>query len=327
MQIHRVRGRDLRDALERASAQYGANALVLSHETMSDGAVTVAVADADRSSAERLFGAVRPRRRDAGLEDVERVLQRSGCSTALIEDVLANVERSGARGSFALDAAAAVLGRHVRVAESPKIAKRGRGALAQPCVIAFVGATGVGKTTTLAKLAARLVRAGRKIGVISMDTERPGAIDQLRALAATFGVEVTIARDGAELARAVAASGGVECVLIDTTGRSPRDVAALGELARTLEAVGTSLETYLVVPATASRAALHEASSGFAAARPSAWVVTKLDETREPAAVLESAVHFDMGVAFLCDGQTIPEHLHRADAERFADLFLRGRIA
>ncbi|MCC7011043.1 MAG: hypothetical protein IT454_00660 [Planctomycetes bacterium] len=327
MQIHRVRGRDLRDALQRAGLQYGKDALLLSHETMPDGGVTVAVADPDRATAVRLLGAVRSERRDPGLDDIERVMQRNGCSTELIEATLAQVQRSGARGSYALDAAAAVLGRSVQVAPSPKIHKRGAAALAQPCVIAFVGATGVGKTTTLAKLAARLVRVGRRVGIVSMDTLRPGAIEQLRALAADLEVRVEVARDGVELARIVAAFAGCDCVLIDTTGRSPHDAQALDQLARVLTGAGSALETYLVVPASASQAAIDDARAGFASARPTAWVITKLDETREPAAVLESASHCGARIAFLCDGPSIQEHLHRADAERFADLFMRGRIA
>ena len=326
MQIHRVRGRDLRDALERASRAYGEGALVLSHEVMPDGGVTVAVTDPERAQAQRWLEAAREDRRDCGLEDLRRVLSRSGCSDQLVESTLSEVARSGARGPYALDAAAGVLGRSVAVAPSPKLHRRGAGALARPCVVAFVGPTGVGKTTTLVKLASRLVRAGRRVGVVSMDTHRPGAVEQLKALAGVMQAPVDVAADGAGLARVVSRSHGVDCVLVDTTGRSPRDAQALAELGGALAPPTLSLQTYLVVPATASRVALEDARAGFAAAHPGAWVVTKLDETREPAAVLECASKAGASIAFLCNGQEIADHLHRADPERFADLFLRGRL-
>jgi flagellar biosynthesis protein FlhF len=325
MQIHRVRGRDLREALERASRSFGAQALVLSHEVMPDGGVTVAVGDPRRSAASRAASAPEPR--DRGLEDVERVLRRNGGSEELVRSTLGEVRASGALGAFALDAAAAALGRRIAVAPSPRVARRASGALARPCTIAFVGPTGVGKTTTLAKLASRLVRAGRRVGVVSMDKQRPGAVEQLAALGRAMQAPVDVASDGADLARIVARSHGVDCCLVDTTGRSPRDLPALEELSRSLAQAQAPLETYLVVPATASRAALAQAREGFAALRPGAWVVTKLDETHEPAAVLESAAEAGASLAFLCDGQEIARHLHRADPERIADLFLRGRLA
>ena len=327
MQIHRVHGRDLKDALQRAGEQYGTDALLLSHERMPDGAVIVAVADAERTRAAR--PPLRSTVADTGLADVGRAMRRTGCSSTLVEATLAEVARSGARGAFALDAAAAVLSRAVAVAPSPRIQKRTSGALLQPYVIAFVGATGVGKTTTLAKLAARLARAGRRVGMVAMDVQRPGAVEQLRAFAQLVQAPVDVAADGAELARIVARSAHLDCVLVDTTGRSPRDVRALGELAAALEQgrARATLETYLVVPATASRSALDDAHTGFGAARPGAWIVTKLDETREPAGALEASAAARAPVAFLCDGQQLDEHLHRADPELFADLLLRGRIA
>jgi flagellar biosynthesis GTPase FlhF len=325
MQIHRVRGRDLRDALERASRAWGHGALVLSHEVMPDGGVTVAVTKAERPKTVRGGTPEPPKARDASLLDVARVLRRSGCSDDLVEATLVQVESAGATGPFALDAAAAALGQGIRVAPSPKLARGAGAPLAPPCVLAFVGPTGAGKTTTLAKLASRLVRAGRRISVISMDTRRPGAVEPLRALAAAWRTEIELASDGAELARIVARSRGADCVLVDTTGRSPRDSGALTELASTLAL--PSLESYLVLEATASPAAVDEARQGFAAIRPSAWVITKLDETRAPAPVLEAARRTGAPVAFLCDGQDVGGHMHRAHAERFADLFLRGRIA
>ncbi|MBM3986365.1 MAG: hypothetical protein FJ294_00215 [Planctomycetes bacterium] len=330
MQIHRIRGRDLKDALERAQRQYGADALVLSRETMPDGGVTVAVADPTRALAAAKLAQSVPQpvpARERGCDDVERVLRRSGASEGCVALTLDAVARSGARGPFALDAAAEALASSVEIAPSPRIQRRAPGVLVQPCVIAFVGPTGVGKTTTLAKLAARLVRSGRRVGIVSMDTHRPGAVEQLRALASAILTDVAMAGDGAELQRAVASFGSPECVLVDTAGVSPRDSAALAALGESLAAVGGSLETYLVLQATSSREAIEAARESFAATNPSAWVLTKLDETRAPSPVLECAAAARARLAFLCDGQDVAAHLHRAEPKHVADLFLRGRIA
>ena len=328
MQIHRVRGRDLRDALRRAGERFGEAALFLSHETMPDGDVMVAVADPVRTLVTRGQVAATPRAAH-GHEDVERALRRSGCSQMLIDETLTAVERSGKRGAYALDAAAQALGRRVKVAAGPRTPARASGAASAPSVLAFVGPTGVGKTTTLAKIASRMTRVGRRVALITMDVQRPGAIEQLRGFAQAMQAPLEVAADGAALARAVAGLGARDCVLIDTTGRSPRDARALAELGAALSLGGanTTLSTYLVLSAAASSAALDEARRGFAATRPEAWIVTKIDETHAPAPALEASIHDDAGIAFLCDGPDVGAHLHRADAERFADLFLRGRLA
>jgi len=328
MQIHRVRGRDLRDALRRAGEQFGESALFLSHEVMPGGDVMVAVADPVRTLVTR--GEVaRASSRPQGLDDVERAMQRSGCSNPLVASVLAQVERSGARGAYALDAAAQSLGKLVKVAPGPRVPQRTPGAAVEPCVLAFVGPTGVGKTTTLAKIASRMARVGRRIALVTMDTQRPGAVEQLKAFADTMQAPLDVVADGVTLSKVVARSAGRDCVLIDTTGRSPRDTRALAELGAELKLGGLAgtLSTYLLLSAAASAAAIDDARRGFASTSPDAWIITKLDETRAPAPALEAAAKADVGVAFLCDGPEVGEHLHRASSESFADLLLRGRLA
>lgn len=321
MRIQRMRGRDLVEVLERAERELGPDALVLSREPAPGGGVTVALGVP--------VTPLPPRREDPGLRDVRRLLERSGTSNELVERTLRAVERSGASGAFAIDAAAEALGRSVAIAPSPRT--RGPGTAAH--VLAFVGPTGVGKTTTLAKLAARLVRAGRRVALVAMDGGSVGARAQLDAYGRLLQAPVRHAADAAGLARAVGESRGVDLVLVDTSGRSPRDVEALRGLARELagarerDASAASLDVYLTLPATSGRAALDEALLGFGAARPTALVLTKLDETAQPAGVLEFAAASGLPTAFLCDGAEVARHLHRTAPERVADLFLRGRLA
>lgn len=328
MQIHRVRGRDLHDALRNAGREYGDGALFLSHETLPDGDVLVAVADPVRTLVTRgqVPSAASAPKRECGSADVARTLERSGCSRGLIDATLAHVKENGARGAYALDAAAQFLGAHVGVAPGPRLPSRMAGQPLQPCVLAFVGPTGVGKTTTLAKIASRMARVGRRVTLVCMDTHRPGAIAQLASFAALMQAPHEVAADAAALERVLARSGDRDCVLVDTTGRSPRDAQALAQLARSLEGGSARLATYLVLSAASTASAIAEAHTAFAPTRPEAWIVTKLDETRAPAPVLEAAAARRVGVAFLCDGPDVGSHLERAHPERLADLFLRGRL-
>ena len=336
MRIHRVRGRSLGEALERARRQHGESALVLSQESAGNGDVWLAVSErrqavnvvfrnVDRSATQ---GLATPTQREPSRElqrgpsDVRNRLERAQVSAQLSEQVLAAIELAGARGPFAIDAAATELARAMRVAVSPRADGRLR-------ALAFVGPTGVGKTTTLAKLAVRLVRAGRRIALVTTDTFRVGAFEQLAAYAELLQAPVHLARDGAELAAIAAQSAQVDVLLVDTTGRSPHDGAALEKLGEALQStrMRAQLETYLVLAASASREALESATRSFAATQPSAAILTKLDETRAPAPALELGSACGNGLLFLCDGQEVSKHMRRAAADACADLILRGRLA
>jgi flagellar biosynthesis GTPase FlhF len=320
--IHRVRGRDLREALERARELHGSSALVLAQERAPGGGVTVAVADpAARAVA-------RPGRAPCGLDDVERVLRRSGTSAEWIARTLARVERTSARGAFALDAAADALGRWVPIAPSPKL-RRARGPSwpagrrgGRGCAIALVGPAGAGKTTSVAKLASRLVRGGRRVGLCSSDVERPGALAPLESCAKALQISLDVAGSAAELRAALARSRHRDALLIDGPGR-------LQDLGQALAgaAIEGELHVWLVLAATASRPALERALETWRPASPEALVVTHLDETRAPAPVLELAAEQALPLAFLGDGCDLARDLHRASAGRIADLFLRGRLA
>ena len=225
-------------------------------------------------------------------------------------------------GPFAIDAAASELARNIRIAKSPRADGRVR-------ALAFVGPTGVGKTTTLAKLAVRLVRAGRRVALVNTDTFRVGAYEQLAAYAELLQAPVRTARDGDELAAIAAESAQFDALLIDTTGRSPNDAAALEQLSEALQStrLQAQLETYLVLAASASGEALQTAADSFAKTRPTAAILTKLDETRAPGPAIEIGSSTGSGLLFLCNGQDVSSHLQRAAAEACADLVLRGRLA
>jgi flagellar biosynthesis protein FlhF len=332
VQIHRVRGKDLTDALERAARLYGAQAAVLSQERDEDGEVTIAIGTDEVDPRLRAVGFTSKRaekRRDStlpsidpGVADVKRRLQAAGCSPQWIDAVVAEVEQSKARGTHAIDAAAKVIGRELNVVDAPRSDGR-------PRMIALVGPTGVGKTTTIAKLADRLSSAGRRVGLVALDAFRAGAVEQLRAFADRLELPLWTPRTAADLAESLSSYGPVDVLLVDTTGRSPRDAYELKQIQKSLaELAGVgSVTTYLTLQATTSPANLARAWSAFARCKPSGLVLTKLDEADVLGPILEVPRRTKLGVAFLCDGQDVTGHLERPSRSRLVDLLFRRRAS
>ncbi len=308
MQIHRVGGHDLRDALERARRTHGANAVVLAHEPMPGGGVTVSVTDGGPEL-------------EPGARDVAQRLAEAGASHDLTRDVLSALRESGVNGTFAIDTAASVLADAFRAAPSPR---HGEGA----CVLALVGPTGSGKTTTVAKLARRMFRAGRRIRVATLDSNRHGGAEFLASECKRDGIHFAPVRYREDLTAMLADAGDADAFLLDTTGRSPKDREHLDQLADVLGdgLSGADVTAYLTVSAAASPESLDEVLRGFSTVKPRAVIVTKLDETRRTAAALEFAGRADLPVAFLCSGQDVNADLHRASPDRMADLVLGGRV-
>ncbi|MBN1240829.1 MAG: flagellar biosynthesis protein FlhF [Gammaproteobacteria bacterium] len=179
-------------------------------------------------------------------------------------------------------------------------------------VFALVGPTGVGKTTTIAKLAARhCMRYGPdSIALISTDTLRVGAQRQLDAFAAILGVPVRTASNGEELGRLLHALRSRRLVLIDTAGMAPRD-RRLAESMQQLESV-RSIRRYLVLAANMQPGAMDDAVRAFGAENLAGAVLTKLDEVSGLGAALSVLIRQRLKIAWLSHGQRVPEDLRLA---------------
>ncbi|MCP3914784.1 MAG: AAA family ATPase [bacterium] len=333
MQIHQVRGRNLREALERARSQIGDKAVVISHSSQVGGAVTLVVSDevprsagaleALRSQARRVLAA--PQRAGAGAplladtRDVERCMHRTGCSDRLVDRIAEAVAGRLAEDKHPLDLAAEELSDVFPVAHLEH--KRG-----QTTVLAFVGPAGVGKTTTLAKLALRLRRAGRRVSLATLDATRIGAIEELRGYGTLLGCPA-LALDAAARVLNPDQVWGAEVVLLDTSGTDARDMESIQDLATHAARANVRVDVYRVVSATSSISALEAAAEACSGLKLSGCIITKLDETHQPVTALEHAVHEKLPIAFLSDGPDLERHLHRGTGEAFADLVLRGRVA
>ena len=262
---------------------------------------------------------------EPGVRDVRDRLLRHGASRDMTTAVVRAVLRREARGAWAIDAAADILGRALPILPSPKLKREAT----QPHVIAFVGPTGAGKTTTLAKLGRRLEGAGRRVLYASLDAVGAGELERLSRVDADVDrteVPIVALRSASDLA-ALVDEESPDIVLVDTPGLSPRDTDGLAELEhelRELPEIGT-VDVFLALSATTSRAAVRLARSAFVRIGPTACVLTKLDETDEPAAILEEVGRDSLAIAFLCDGADVLGNLVRPTSDRLADLVLVGR--
>jgi flagellar biosynthesis protein FlhF len=189
-------------------------------------------------------------------------------------------------------------------------------------VVALVGPTGVGKTTTVAKLAANFKLAhGFRPGLVTVDTYRIAAVEQLRTYAEIISLPLAVANAPGEMRRAMDELGDVDLVLIDTAGRSPRDEVKIRELADFL-AEARPDEVHLVLSAVAGERSLRAAVERFSVVRADRLILTKLDEADGLGGVLAVLGQADRPVSYLTTGQAVPDDIEPADRSRLARLIL-----
>jgi flagellar biosynthesis protein FlhF len=180
-------------------------------------------------------------------------------------------------------------------------------------VVALVGPTGVGKTTLIAKLAARWVlrHGARDLALVSTDSIRIGAQEQIHTLGRLLGVPAYAIDGAGELAELLDHIGERRLVLIDSAGLSQRDPRLATEL-ETLANASERLETSLVLSAASQAGAIEQSLERFAAARPTTCCVTKLDEATSLGGTLSALIRTKLPLAYLSDGQQVPEDLSPA---------------
>ncbi len=193
-----------------------------------------------------------------------------------------------------------------------------------PRVVALVGPTGVGKTTTVAKLAARYaLQEKRRVGLITVDTFRIAAVEQLKTYARIMGVPIRVALDAASFRSAVDDLADRDLVLVDTAGQSPRDEASLMELLELFpEDVRT--EVHLVLAVTTRGRDLQAALRHYAPVGPSRLLLTKLDETECHGALLGLPLVARLPLSYLTTGQNVPDDIEEATAQGVAGYLVRG---
>jgi flagellar biosynthesis protein FlhF len=178
-------------------------------------------------------------------------------------------------------------------------------------IYAVIGPTGVGKTTSIAKLAARAAQqfGPEAVGLVTTDTFRVAAREQLETFGQIMGVSVASAGDAQSLSEALAGLQRRKVVLVDTAGMSQRDPRLPEQLAR-LAAADSGISTLLALPATTAPGALQEIVDVFRTARPAGCILTKTDEAASLGGALSVLIRSALPLAYVANGQRVPEDLH-----------------
>jgi flagellar biosynthesis protein FlhF len=324
MHLKRYRKATVREALRAVRNELGPNALVLSTELIAAegwrgwlGAREVQVtAGAAREVSERRLAG--PERRhadtDTGRENVMARLVASGVDRALAERVASTMPPAECRGASLSTLTRALAAQLTTAAAGDEDFAR---------VEVFVGPPGVGKTTTIAKIAAQERAKGRPLGMIAADAFRAGAVEQLRVYADVIGASFKVARNTEELDKALTA--GRHSLLVDTAGRSPSD----GGVRDLLRLVGRrrGVRTHLVIAADTSAASARRIFETYRDARPDRLIITKLDEAESISPLLGVARERNLPVSYFTSGQRVPEDLDRATAELLASAVLRDSLS
>lgn len=180
--------------------------------------------------------------------------------------------------------------------------------------LALVGPTGVGKTTTLAKLAADyLMHYGSRVAMVTIDTYRIAAVEQLKVYGGIMDVPVEVVFSPQQLREAFARHSDKDLILIDTSGRSPRDAESIRELGTFLDpALG--VETHLVLAAITRDGEMRETVRRFGRLAPQSLIFTKIDECDQCGALVNLPVSQNLPLSYLTNGQRVPEDLAVATA-------------
>jgi len=192
-------------------------------------------------------------------------------------------------------------------------------------LVALVGPTGVGKTTTIAKLAANYrLKENRRVGLITVDTYRIAAVEQLRTYADIIDLPMQVVSTPRETRDAVRQMDGLDLVLMDTAGRSPRDEVKIRELKAFLTEAGAD-EVHLVLSSVAGERTLTQTAQRFAPVGTTALLLTKLDEATGLGNVLPALRASKLPLSYLTNGQNVPDDIETADARRLARMILDMR--
>ena len=303
MQAQTFRATGFDAALMRVREELGPDAVILSSREMRGGTVEL------RAAAGR--------QTDQGAPLLQQRLARMGVPMHAAATLATELLRVHGRVPEALSRARGSL---ARVLEQEMI-------FAGPITtatraVALVGPTGVGKTTTLAKIAARAALVDhRRVGVVCLDQYRIAAADQLQRYADLIGIPMEVAHDGDSLAHALRQLNDMELVLIDTAGRSPRDRDALTATGRHLRHAGENIEVHLCLPANVASVELGAIVELHGEAlRPRRLIATKLDEAVYHGSLVAAQVHGGVPFSYFTTGQRVPEDIEVGSPERLASL-------
>jgi flagellar biosynthesis protein FlhF len=193
---------------------------------------------------------------------------------------------------------------------------------ARPKIVAFVGPTGVGKTTSIAKLAAHYaIQQKCSVGLITVDTFRIAAVEQLRTYAEIMDLPLEVVSSPREMREAADRLSDCDVILLDTAGRSPRDEVRLAELRLLLAEAGAS-EIVLVLSATAGLESCRNAAAGFSRVGATSLLLTKMDEIVSLRTLVPVLCNPHLPLSYVTDGQNVPDDIRVAIPRELAERIL-----
>jgi flagellar biosynthesis protein FlhF len=307
---------------------------------------TAAANQPQPESAERLARQMAELKRE--LESVRRTISRSALVSAAWLD--SSPDLSDAYGALTASEVLPELARQVIQSAAARISQAGSAKLpfpfrdalieelearirvepvlgrreGRPRIVALVGPPGGGKTTTLVKLAVNYGLAARRpVLLLSMDTYRVAAAEQLRCYSAILGVGFQLVETVAALAQAIEENRGKELIFLDTPGLGTAEMANYSALAQFLS-TREDIDTQLAVSCSMKSADLSRVVDGFEMFRPQRIIFTKVDETASFGTILNESVRTGKPLSFFATGQRIPEDLEAATKSRVAEFILTG---
>lgn len=246
-------------------------------------------------------------------------LVKSGVSTELIRKILDTLNTLPVEGGNQTlkSRLGETLGRLIKFAGTLKMRKNA------PRIIALVGPTGVGKTTTTAKLAAMYaLNRGNKVALITMDIFRVGAVEQLKTYSRIMGIPLEVASTPKELEKAVEKHSACDLIFVDTAGRSHKDKEKLDEMKNFLDNK-IPIEVYLCLSATTKDRELEEILNRFRIFQVSKVVFTKIDECESFGNMVNLLMKDNLQIAYFTTGQRVPEDIEVATSAKLAEMILR----
>lgn len=245
-------------------------------------------------------------RKEPGKAVIVRRLEQMGMSHDICQQLVSLLDNSTDQEQL-WQQALALIARKIEVTDDDILSRGG--------IVALVGPTGVGKTTSIAKLAARftLRHGNREVALISTDNYRIGAHEQLLNFGRILGIPTYMASSVEDLKQRIQDLSDKRLVLIDTSGMSQRDIR-LNEQLQSLSTSSPAIRTYLVMAANTQTNTLNDVMRAFRHIPLAGTILTKLDETTSLGGCLSTVIRYALPVAYVSDGQQVPEDMHPARA-------------